>query len=223
MLLERNACPVGSKAANFYNLGHYKLDGEAVITEVPSNRSLLAFKAKIDLMMQAQKGKKLANKGKQRVERIAKQQFWKDSIKRVQRYLGIREAGTECQLAAIRSELTECGLQWLEFDAAVKAAAVKLPPSACFDANRTAPFKPEGSVVFICVDVEAYERNSSLVTEIGIATLDTNDIVSLIPGEGGINWRSMIRARHFRINEYKHLNNTEFVDGCPDRFDFGLV
>ena len=179
-------------------------------------------------MMQAQKGKKLANKGKQRVERIAKQQSWKDSIKRVQRYLGIREASTESQLAAIRSELIERGLQWLELDAAVnaaavKAAAVKLPSSVCFDANKTAPFKPEGSVVFICVDVEAYERNSSLVTEIGIATLDTNDIVSLIPGEGGMNWRSMIRARHFRINEYKHLNNTEFIHGCPDRFDFGLV
>lgn len=30
-----------------------------------------------------------------------------------------------------------------------------------------------------------------------------------------------IRSRHFRINEYKHINNTEFVHGCADRFEFG--
>jgi len=32
---------------------------------------------------------------------------------------------------------------------------------------------------------------------------------------------SAIRARHFRINEYKHVHNTDFVHGCADRFEFG--
>lgn len=76
-------------------------------------------------------------------------------------------------------------------------------------------------MVFICVDVEAYERNTKLITEIGIATLDTKDIAAIKPGEGGADWMSVIRARHFRINEHKHLNNVEFVAGCADKFEFG--
>jgi hypothetical protein len=76
-------------------------------------------------------------------------------------------------------------------------------------------------VVFICFDVESYERSHSQITEIGIATLDTRDLINLPPGEDGENWRSKIRARHFRINENLHLRNYEFVQGCPDRFEFG--
>ena len=76
-------------------------------------------------------------------------------------------------------------------------------------------------MVFVCVDVEANERNSAQITEIGVATLDTRDLKSLLPGESGTNWLGKIRARHFRIDEYKHIRNTEFVSGCPDRFEFG--
>jgi hypothetical protein len=75
--------------------------------------------------------------------------------------------------------------------------------------------------VFVCVDVEANERNANQITEIGIAALDTRDLKSLVPGERGANWMTKIRARHFRINEYKHIVNTEFVSGCPERFEFG--
>lgn len=200
---------------------YYKLDDEVDAVGTPTERSLLAFKAKIDQMIQAQKGKKLANKEKQKAERIAKQQSWNHSIKRVQRYLGIRQASHDQQIAIIRQGLENSGLGWGEYDAAVKAATAKLPPLAIFDPGNLAPYENEGSVVFVCVDVEAYERNNSLITEIGIATLDTEDLKSQVPGEGGSNWLSLIRARHFRINEYKHLNNTEFVDGCADRFEFG--
>ena len=75
--------------------------------------------------------------------------------------------------------------------------------------------------VFICVDVEAFERDHSIITEIGVATLDTLDLVGVAPGVNGENWHSKIRARHFRIAEYAGLKNTEFVNGCPDRFEFG--
>lgn len=71
------------------------------------------------------------------------------------------------------------------------------------------------------IQVEAYERDKKLITEIGISTLDTDDLKTLVPGKGGINWLSAIRARHFRINEYKHLQNFEFVAGCADKFEFG--
>ena len=93
--------------------------------------------------------------------------------------------------------------------------------SADFDPDKQAPYEQEGDVVFVCVDVEANERNANQITEIGIATLDTRDLKSLIPGARGVNWQAKIRARHFRIKEYKHIVNTDFVSGCPDRFEFG--
>jgi hypothetical protein len=186
----------------------------------PSDRSLEAFQAKINLMVQAQKSKKVANKEKQKKERIEKQHSWSHGIKRVQRYLGLREI-RQGHLEVIRASLEKSGLEWGDYDAAVKAAAAKLPPTTSFHSGQLARFEQEASVVFVCVDVEAYERNTKLITEIGIATLDTKDIASVVPGEGGANWMSCIRARHFRINEHKHLNNVEFVAGCADRFEFG--
>lgn len=76
-------------------------------------------------------------------------------------------------------------------------------------------------MVFICIDVESYEKAHHRVTEIGVAALDTRDLSEIAPGKDGENWRSLIRARHFRIQENGHLVNSEFVSGCPDRFDFG--
>lgn len=99
----------------------------------------------------------------------------------------------------------------------------QLPPTI-FEPDKFAPFLFEGDVVFISVDVEAYEKDHNKITEIGISTLDTRNLSEISPGEGGINWRDpekVIRARHFRISNYKHLNNSEFIDGCADRFEFG--
>jgi len=76
-------------------------------------------------------------------------------------------------------------------------------------------------VVFVCVDVESYERAHHKITEIGVATLDTRDLSGVAPGPHGEAWRAKIRARHFRIQEHAHLVNSQFVSGCPDRFDFG--
>ena len=74
-------------------------------------------------------------------------------------------------------------------------------------------------MVFVCVDVESYEKDHKKITEIGISTLDTLDLMSIPPGEGGLDWMKKIRARHFRIAEYAHLNNTEFIRGCADKFE----
>lgn len=189
--------------------------------ENPSQASLIEFKAKVDLVTRLQRGKKMVNKEKQKAERVAKQQSWNKSIKRVQRYLGIRQASLASQTEAIRAGLQNSSLQWMDYVAAVQDAVAKLPPSKDLDVERLAPYNQEGSVVFVCVDVEAYERNTRQITEIGIATLDTKDIAKLNPGNGGVNWREMIRARHFRIREYRHLENSEFVNGCADKFEFG--
>jgi hypothetical protein len=83
------------------------------------------------------------------------------------------------------------------------------------------PFTFDRSVVFVCVDVESYEKAHDKITEVGVATLDTRDLEGVAPGKDGEGWRPKIRARHFRIEQYKHLINRDFVHGCPDRFDFG--
>ncbi|KAG9648038.1 hypothetical protein KCU71_g7697, partial [Aureobasidium melanogenum] len=80
---------------------------------------------------------------------------------------------------------------------------------------------PDLDVIYIAVDVESYERNHNMITEIGFATLDTRDLKGIPPGEAGKEWHKCVRARHFRINEYKHYVNSEFVRGCPDQFEFG--
>ncbi|KAF4336018.1 hypothetical protein FBEOM_10151 [Fusarium beomiforme] len=81
---------------------------------------------------------------------------------------------------------------------------------------------PDGyDVVFICVDVEAIERKPNPVSEIGIAILDTRDIKDVDPKSVGSGWWPMIKTHHLRVYEYAGLRNHQFVNGCPDAFDFG--
>ncbi|RDL40730.1 uncharacterized protein BP5553_00709 [Venustampulla echinocandica] len=80
---------------------------------------------------------------------------------------------------------------------------------------------PPKDVVFISVDVEAYEGNQNIITEIGIATLDTKCIRQMRPGANGEIWASAIRARHFRIQEHLRYRNHNYVRGCPESFEFG--
>lgn len=89
------------------------------------------------------------------------------------------------------------------------------------DPEEKAPYPFESWVVFVCADVEAYERANNLITEIGISTLDTWEVKDIPPGKNGDNWEKKIRKRHFLIKEHAHLVNREFVAGCPDRFEFG--
>ena len=85
------------------------------------------------------------------------------------------------------------------------------------------PYPFEREVVFVSCDVEAYEKSHGTITEVGISSLDTLHLSGVPPGPGGANWIGKINSRHFRIKEYKHLVNKDFIVGCPDRFekDFG--
>lgn len=89
------------------------------------------------------------------------------------------------------------------------------------DVNEPAPFDPEDEVVFICVDIETYEKNPGLVTEIGFAILDTKNLRGVAPGDGAENWFKLIHARHLRIKEYKYMRNSQYVEGWPEHFQFG--
>ena len=107
----------------------FKAPGELAAAKAPSDRSLAAFKAKIDLMSQAAKGRKVISKEKQKAERISRRQSWSHSIKRVQRYLGIRQASHEKIAAAARVTLASSGLEWGDYHDALKAAI----PRCVFD------------------------------------------------------------------------------------------
>jgi hypothetical protein len=115
------------------------------------------------------------------------------------------------------------GLEWAKCSLAEQSAPRMLSDAKVIDIEKPAPYEQEDLVVFICIDVEAYERDHNLITEIGIATLDTADINAMSLGKGGINWMKAIRARHFRVTEYGHLKNQEFINGCADYFQFGLL
>lgn len=92
----------------------------------------------------------------------------------------------------------------------------KLPALLC---KIAVPYPFEQEVVFICVDVEAYEKSHKTITEVGISSIDTLDLNGVPPGPGGANWLGKINSRHFRIKEHKHLVNKDFIVGCPDRFE----
>lgn len=100
----------------------FKVPGEPATAVAPSDRSLAAFKAKIDLILRAQKGRKVVNKEKQKNNRIAKQRSWDHSIRQIQRYLGIRQASPEKQAEIARAGLVNSGLEWGDCDAAVRAS-----------------------------------------------------------------------------------------------------
>lgn len=196
----------------------YRPPNEPASSTKPSDESLEAFKERMEEMLEMDRKKKLALKSKKQAERYAKQQGWNHVTKRVQRYLGLRERQKEDVDGwgiKIAPPIAGDGLAKIEADLA------KLNIKTQVDVTKPVPFDQESSVVFICVDVEAYEKNHRLITEIGIATLDTADIASIVPEERGTNWFSAIRARHFRIKEYGHLNNTEYLQGCADMFRFG--
>ncbi|KAK4237394.1 hypothetical protein C8A03DRAFT_34641 [Achaetomium macrosporum] len=132
-----------------------------------------------------------------RSKRIASHKAWGQSIKRVQRYLGLRQRVVAAEIA----------------DGVDKPAVL--------DLSEPTSVKPENSVMFLAVDVEAWEQNQNLVTEVGIATLDTTEIQNIAPGNGGQNWFPYIRARHFRVKENSWAVNRRYVHGCPERFSFG--
>ena len=140
---------------------------------------------------------------------------WCKQLRRAQRYLGLRSADKGEAVRAkgqpvIFEEDEEIRVLLREFN---------LDSCADLDTTVTAPFPFDSEVVFVCIDIEAFEGNHSLITEVGISTLDTKDIAEISPGPGGVNWIGKIRARHFRIQENSSYVNGEHVTGCPDRFE----
>lgn len=184
--------------------------------QVLDDRTFPAFRRKMEAAILAGKNRQKNAKSKKKQDRVVQKRGWCAQLKRTQCYLGIRPRGT-----AKKEDFHHDPNHTYEESQAAQAAyeeaaGLKLPTLI---PNLPAPYPFENNVVFVCVDVEAYEKDHKKVTEIGISTLDTLDLVNTPPGEGGLDWMKKIRARHFRIAEYAHLNNTEFISGCADRFE----
>ncbi|KAK1826246.1 hypothetical protein QBC39DRAFT_27157 [Podospora conica] len=138
-----------------------------------------------------------ANKSQKNMKkRMTNRKAWGQSVKRIQRYLGLRETitGTSGQPSAT-----------------VPALDLTVPMAA----------KPDKGVLFVGIDVEAWEHNQTIITEIGLAILDANKLVGVAPGPMGKNWFPLIEARHIRVRENAWAVNKTHIRGCPEDFEFG--
>lgn len=185
-----------------------------------------AFRVKVELGYDATRNKKRnkgngkggsASKKKDTTER--KLQGWHNGMKQMHNYLGLLpKQNPNAHRQPDSSEATSWEQQ-VEKEHQYRVAAGQVFDKLDFTKPPIYPFHQ--MPVFICVDVESNERVHSMITEIGVSTLDTADLVDVPPGENGRNWMEKIRTRHFRVTEYAHIINTEYVHGCPDRFHFG--
>ncbi|KAG0123996.1 hypothetical protein HOY82DRAFT_582005 [Tuber indicum] len=97
--------------------------------------------------------------------------------------------------------------------------------------------------VFVSIDVEAFEHNHNIITEIGISTLDTAElpptqenamtretVLKAIQDSFGLSnaplRRSdaiidLVKSYHFRVSENRNMRNGQFVTDAADYFMFG--
>jgi hypothetical protein len=147
--------------------------------------------------------------------RAAVETDFRRQLHQVERFLGLRPArisGKHYPLSFQHVKLiaftvddnnhfgddADARLSWDEVQARLDASKLASDPIA-IDAKEAAPYQFDSDVIFICFDVESYERDHSKITEIGICTLDTNNLNGIAPGEWAKEWYSKIRAQHFRF------------------------
>ncbi|MCJ1432189.1 hypothetical protein MMC27_001545 [Xylographa pallens] len=197
--------------------------GTASLALETDDKSYAAFKMKMDLAHMATQKKTKASKEKKKFQRVQQKEAWCRQLRRTQRYLGIRpRSETNVWSGGKPPSLDEPGQSWEDYVKAKEKYDHEIREKYALpllDTHSPVPYVFENSVVFVCVDVESYERSHGQITEIGIATLDTNDLIGFAPGPGGKDWMAKIRSRHFRIKERVHLVNKDFIIGCPDRFE----
>ncbi|KAG5915041.1 hypothetical protein E4U53_004547 [Claviceps sorghi] len=75
--------------------------------------------------------------------------------------------------------------------------------------------------VFVSIDIEVLEEEPRSITEVGIAVLDTRNIRGRDAGPGGILWWEHVKAHHLAVRQYASHVNYKYVQGCPDKFQFG--
>lgn len=100
----------------------------------------------------------------------------------------------------------------------VKAVSTLLGRQADPDADML-----DKDAVFVCIDCEAWEFDQKIITEVGVAVLDTRKLKPLPEDAAAAEaacFENMAVA-HFLIKENQHRVNKRFIKGFPDNFTFG--
>lgn len=170
-----------------------------------------AWNEKILLALESEKRKWLKRKTNQKQNLIATHAL--DSLRSAQRYLGLRPrlpTAEVLQNNAPSSSQPPRSMQ--EADGYINT----------LDVEQRAPFPFQDETIMISIDVESWEMDHNIITEIGVSTLDTADIKDVPLGDEGKGWLKRIRSRHFRIKGRERLVNFKFCHGYPDMFQFGF-
>ncbi|WEW55239.1 hypothetical protein PRK78_000668 [Emydomyces testavorans] len=182
------------------------------------DRSFAMFKEKMEAAFDALRRKSKLSRFKKQREQKQRLQSWCRSLKRAECYLGLRRriprpSGQSDKDASISLEDERQAIT----ANALADTTVIMP----LNVRAASPFPFADEPIFISVDIESNEKAHNQIIEIGVSSLDTLDLVGIPPGKGGCNWMEKIKTRHFRISEYAHVRNADFIIGCPDRFEFG--
>ena len=181
--------------------------------KTPTEEDYLEFRAKMAAISEDDRVRKEKDAFKRMEKRHQLQKAKGHEILRAQRYLGLRkknDPASEVKLLEAEEEKEK-----------ESEAESESEYEDELDVDQPTPHPQESSVVFVCIDIEAFEFTPNQITEIGVATLDTNDIADVAPGESGRNWWNMIRAQHFIVKEFRHLENKVHCRGNRDGFVFG--
>ncbi|KAJ9620758.1 hypothetical protein H2204_012168 [Knufia peltigerae] len=178
-------------------------------------QQLSAFRKKCQdaLAANTKSGGKSTTSKKKEDDRLLSVHDFNAQLRRLQRYFGLRAKSSKSPHPDVHSSWTsEQEVHQVQQDKIVMGH---------LKVGDVAPYAFEKEPVFVSVDIESYERAHELITEVGISTLDTLDLIDTPPGENGKNWINCIRSRHFRIRDHAHLVNRDFCVGNPDAFQFG--
>jgi hypothetical protein len=184
--------------------------------------SLAAFKEKIAQAAEANKNKSKAKKKEKHEKHIIMRQSMGKQLLQGQKYLGLIPSSPQAISPDNKTPHTADADQPAgPLSGELKALSLGNTTPHTIDVDQLAAYPCDSDVIIISIDVEAYERAPGIITEVGVSTLDTRDLKGTAPGKAGENWQQFVRARHFRVLEYKSYVNKDFVAGCPDNFDFG--
>jgi hypothetical protein len=189
--------------------------------EDSTGRSFEEWKKKIEAVFEATRNKNKRSKAKKQRQRVLTKTDWARQLRRLQRYLGLRESNFSEKKGAYRKAQTAEEQNAISNARALAREDVSPPNIDVFEP----PLHPfDSNVVFVCIDVEVNERQHSQITEIGVASLDAACLAGVPPGKNAVDWHDKIQGRHFIIKEFAHVRNSQYVTSCPDRYEaqFGV-
>jgi hypothetical protein len=199
----------------------------------PDDGDVKTFKDICDGVLASGKGKK--SKAERNRAQQKKREASNSMFKRTQRYLGLRQVlgngaihpshpfcqSSELTAPTVPPDPSNDPNLTSDEKMEITQTRVRLLHTHKIDISLPVPHPFHTDAVLIAIDVEAWECDQSVITEVGLAVLDTRKLSSMPPGRNGESWFKLIEARHLRMMEYEHLVNEKYVRGNPLGFNFG--